>query len=187
MHTVFSRREWHRIEHWLIWIAALGILLFLLVPLAADKADVQTRPAGHPITKAQKVGLPFTAANVADYFSTALEISVDRKASGRLVFENQQFLVPEDFWHIEIWAESGSVMIEFTVGGDYGMTLAREFFECPLFERQETEKFYEMLGDAQNSPVARLPRFSISMAYKAQTHLEILHLRFAPAETIGKR
>jgi len=186
MNTTFSRSEWQRIEHWLIWIAAIGILLFLLVPLAADKADVQHVPAEHRIPPPQKVELPFTAWNVAEYFSTSLEMSVDRKPNGRLVFESQYGAFPEDFWHIEIWTESQSVVVQFTVGGDYGMTLAREFFESPLFEGRETERLYEMLSDAQNAPVAKLPRFTVSIAYRAQTNLQMLNLKFAPPAVSGK-
>lgn len=180
MNTTFSRNEWQRIEHWLIWIAAIGILLFILVPLAADRADVQRGPAEHGILPSTKVRLPFTTWNVAEYFSTALEMSVDKRANGHLVFENQHGTVPEDFWHIEMWGEAESVVVQFTVGGDYGMTLAREFFESPLFERQEIERLYEMLSDAHNNPVARLPRFTVSMTYREQTNLQMLNLKFAP-------
>lgn len=186
MNTTLSRSEWQRIEHWLIWIAAIGILLFILVPLAADKADVQRVPAEHRVLAPQKLKLPFTAWNVAEYFSTSLEMSVDKRANGRLVFENPHGTVPEDFWHIEISTESESVVVQFIVGGDYGMSLAREFFECPLFEPRETEKLYEMLSGAQNSPVAKLPRFTVSMAYREQTNLQMLNLKFAPPAVPGK-
>jgi len=183
MNTTSTRNEWHRIEQWLIWIIAIGILLFVLVPLAADKAESRSVPRDSRAVTPRTLKLPFTAWNVAEYFSTSLEMSVEKEANGKLVFTNLQGIVAEDFWRIEIWSEADNVLVQFTVGGDYGMTLAREFFESPLFERQETEKLYEMLSDAQNSPVAKLRRFKVTMTYQERANLEMLNIKFAPLLT----
>jgi hypothetical protein len=99
-----------------------------------------------------------------------------------MVFENHQATVPEDRWRIAISAEKKSVVVEFVFGGDYGLSLAREFFESPLFERGESEQLYGMLSDAQNSPVKKLARFTVSMSFNETKEQQQLVLRFGPPE-----
>lgn len=123
--------------------------------------------------------LPFTAADVVHYFSTTLDMSSEKGANGASVFQNHD-PQPEDRWRIEVQTEEKSVIVEFTVDGNYGLSLAREFFESPLFERDEYERFYAMLNDAKNHPVDEMPRFTVKMTMRKFKDSEILTLRFTP-------
>jgi hypothetical protein len=124
--------------------------------------------------------LPFEAAEVVAYFSTVLEMSPEKGEDGATVFENPQAGYAEDRWRIAISTEGPGVVVQFVVGGDYGLSLAREFFECPVFERAESEALYGMLSRAQNGPVEHLPRFTVSLTYQGGVKLEMLVLRFTP-------
>ncbi|MDR3403986.1 MAG: hypothetical protein P4L99_15930 [Chthoniobacter sp.] len=183
MNTRIHKPEWQRIEIWLLWAAILAAILLVFAPRASDfdlgtsiSATEIRLPAPESVPRSDR--LPFTASEVVQYFSTVLEMSAEKGPGGTMVFENHQATVAEDRWHIAISVERKSVVIEFVVGGDFGMTLAREFFESPLFERGESEQLYEMLGRAQNSPVKRLSRFKVGMTYNQTTEQQQLVLRF---------
>jgi hypothetical protein len=183
MNAQIQKPDWQRVENWLIWIAVLGAALLILAPKAADFESLKTTgekelvlPTPDPGPRLD--GLPFTARDVVQYFSTVLEMSPDKGQDGRLVFENQQATFPEDRWRIEIWAEKKSVVVQCSAGGEEGMSLAREFFESPLFESAESQKFYEMYSRAEGEAVAKLPRFTIGMAFKNTADLEVLLMKF---------
>lgn len=183
MNAQIHKPEWHRVEIWLIWGAVLAAILLVLAPRAADfdravsSNATETRPSvSVPATPME--GLPFTAWDVVQYFSTVLETSAEKGAGGAMVFENHQATFPEDRWRIAISVERKSVVVEFVVNGDYGMSLAREFFESPLFQRDESEQLYEMLGQAQNSPVKKMTRFTVGMTVKESSDQQSLVLRF---------
>jgi hypothetical protein len=190
MNAQIPKPEWQRIENWLIWIAVLGAALLLLAPRAGGleqivSVDDQELSQPSPQPEPRMNGLPFTAWDVVQYFSTVLEMSPEKEQGGALVFENPQATFPEDKWRIEIWSERKSVVVQFAAGGEYGMSLAREFFECPIFERDESEQFYEMFSRAHGGPLARLHRFTVSMAYKETPDLEVLVMKFtAPGATL---
>lgn len=173
---------WQRCETWLIALAVLVALLFI-VPHRARGAELSapqsialsSSPANVPLDE-----LPFGPVDVADYFSTVLEMSAERDADGAIRFENLHASYPEDRWFITIRREGREVIVEVRAGGDYGMNLAREFFECPLFERAESEAFYAMLNDAQNAPTRKFPRFTLQMQMSQTSDLFTLTLRFSP-------
>lgn len=188
MHAQFHKPEWLRIEHWLIWATVLAALLFFVVPRAAELERLVAAPVAEshlPQTHPGKPALvlPFTAADVVHYFSTVLEMSPATEESGARVFENYQVVHPEDRWRITIWTEGKVVNVDFTVGGDYGLSLAREFFESPLFVQSESESFYEMLGEARNAPVKKMPRFTATMTFTETTDLQKLVMRFSPRDS----
>ena len=145
----------------------------LKVLLVAPKAPVDEADYQHG-------SLPFTAADAIHYFSTALEMSSEKTPNGGTVFENQHDPLPEDRWRIEVLADGKNVIVEFTVGGNYGFGLAREFFESPLFERDEFEHFYEMLSNAENAPVEKMRRFTVKMTLRDAKESQVLTLRFTP-------
>ena len=147
----------------------------LEVVLIAPKAPVEETDFRHG-------SLPFTAADAIHYFSTALEMSSEKSPNGGAVFENPHDPLPEDRWRIEVLAEEKNVIVEFTVGGDYGLTLASEFFESPLFERDEFEHFYEMLGNAKNARVEKMRRFTVKMTLRDAKESQVLTLRFTPRD-----
>ncbi|MDR3402043.1 MAG: hypothetical protein P4L99_06045 [Chthoniobacter sp.] len=64
------------------------------------------------------------------------------------------------------------------------MNIAREFFKIPLFNRDESERFYEMLSEARNNPQVKLARFKMSMTLRRTVDLQVLALTFtAPNAT----
>jgi hypothetical protein len=150
--------------------------------LAAAPTVVTRVPQREEVTSA--LTLPFTSNDVVQYFSTVLEMSPEKAANGAMVFENYQVAHPEDRWRIAVWLEGRGVVVEFTVGGDYGMNLAREFFECPLFVPAESEEFYAMLNQARNAPVQRMPRFTVAMTFDRKSDLEMLVMRFTPRDAL---
>lgn len=187
MHDQFHKSKWVRIEHWLIWAAVFGALLFYVAPRAASIDRVAAAPAaesrrshGGPLLPI--LVLPFRAVDAVHYFSTVLEMSPEKAANGAVVFENYQVVHPEDRWRISVWEEGKAVVVEFVVGGDYGMNLAREFFECPLFVGAESEDFYAMLNEARNAPVRKMPRFHVAMTLAETVDLEMLVMRFSPRD-----
>ena len=191
MNAPIHKTEWQRIENWLIWIVVLAAALLLLTPLATgleqnvlvDDKEL-SQPA--PPSELRTGGLPFTAWDVVQYFSTVLEMSPEKEKGGALVFENPQAIYPEDKWRIEIWTERKSVVVQFTAGGEYGMSLAREFFECPIFEQDESEQFYDMFNHAQAGPLMRMHRFTVGMSYKETSDLEVLVMKFtAPGAALS--
>lgn len=178
---------WGCLETWLIALFAFLVMLIALPQRAqgveqfAAVPGVAVRvPAGDLARGPGK--LPFSAMDVASYFSTVLEMSPERDAKGVASFENYHVSHAEDRWTITVRTEGKEVVVEFLVGGDYGLSLARDFFESPLFVRDESEQFYAMLNEAQNAPSQRLPRFTLQMSLRQTTDLITLTLRFAPLE-----
>lgn len=176
---------WQRWETWLIAVAVLIALLFVL-PHRAGGAEFAAAAPGIGATLPAKPALPapdrlpFSAAEVADYFSTVLEMAAERAPGEALRFENLHVTHPEDRWFITVWAEGREVVVEFRVGGEYGMIHAREFFESQFFARAESESFYAMLSDARNNPKQKFPRFSLQMQLRETLDMVTLTLRFSP-------
>ncbi len=91
MNIQLHKPEWHRLEHAFIWIAVLAAMLFFLAPRAAHLERFVTAPMiethvpqsapAPPVSV-----LPFTAADVAQYFSTALEMAPEQAGNGATVF-----------------------------------------------------------------------------------------------------
>lgn len=106
--------------------------------------------------------LHFTATDVVHYFTSVLDVPPKHTKEGSIIFEEKRSRWPEDHYRIFIAQENGDVVVSFAVAGNYGMNLAREFFECPLFHRAESEQLYKLLGEAEKAPTATLPRFSVS-------------------------
>jgi hypothetical protein len=183
MNAQIHKPEWQRIEIWLLGAAIVAAVLLVLAPRASDfdrtlSSSTRETSLPAPASVPQIEGLPFTALDVVQYFSTVLERSAEKGAGGTMVFENISATYPEDRWHIAVSVERKSVVVEFVFSGDYGMSLAREFFESPLFQRQESEQLYEMLAHAQNSPAKRLARFTVSMTHRETSQEQNLVLRF---------
>src|SRR4051812_45637005 len=128
MNAQIHKPEWQRIEVCLLGVAIVAAVLLVLAPRASDfdralSSNVRetSLPAPAPVPRME--GLPFTALDVVQYFSTVLERSAEKGAGGSMVFENQDVTHPEDRWHIAISVERKSVVVEFVFSGDYGMSL----------------------------------------------------------------
>lgn len=151
------------------WIQALSLAAVIcgvcgpvpVPPLVGAEIVTAKNPAAGKARKAPW-GVPFTAADVVRYFTDALQSCPTTTRQGYTVFENRNAATPEEQYRIVIQQENGEVMVYFSVGGNYGMNFAREFFECPLFRRNESERLYILLNEAAKAPVMPMERFSVS-------------------------
>ena len=167
-----------------------GVVLIIVVFLATRRAASFTdhavpvaisvsRPAS-PSTVLPQM-LHFTLADLVSYFSSALE--TDASASGgRFVFSGPADGNAQDIFRIAISEEREDLVVAFSGGGDYAMTLAREFFEAPFFTRDETLRFFTMLEESRGGPAtAKLPRFTVRFTHIGHSDDFHLTLRFTPA------
>jgi hypothetical protein len=188
MKARIHKPEWQRVEIWTLAVLVVGGLLLVSPPRTADfdrNIAPRTFESGHPASLPRKAtpqneALPFNASDVVQYFSTALETAPEKGEGGAMVFENHQVNSPDDRWRIAISTEGKAVAVEFTAGGDYGLSLARDFLESPLFQREESEQLYDLFAHAQNNPAKKLTRFTVSVSYRQTSEQETLLLRFTP-------
>lgn len=185
MNAQIHEPEWQRIEIWTLAFIIVAAILLVMTPRVADRersappsATEVRLPTTETPTTPHADDLPFNAWDVIQYFATVLEMPAEKGPGATMIFENHHAVVPEDRWHIAISVERKTVIVEFVAGGDYGMSLAREFFESPLFQRGESEQLYAMFAQAQNNPVKRLARFTVGMTYSQSAGQESLVLRF---------
>ncbi|EDY17920.1 hypothetical protein CfE428DRAFT_4659 [Chthoniobacter flavus Ellin428] len=192
MNAQIHKPEWQRVEIWTLAVLVVGAILLVVPPRRADfdrsvapSASEAGVPASLPRkTAPQNEALPFTAADVVQYFSSTFETSAEKGEGNTMVFENHEVKSPDDRWRIAISTEGKAVIVEFTAGGDYGLSLARDFFESPLFQREESEQLYDLFARAQNNPVKKLPRFTVGVTYRQTSEEENLVIRFtAPNAT----
>lgn len=136
------------------------------------------RPA--PQVVAARVSLPFTMSDVVDYFTEALMIK-PRDEGGTIVFASSANGSPEDVFRIAITPERQALVVAFSGGGDYGVTLAREFFEARFFTLEETLRFFTLLDASRGGPVtAKLRRFTVRFDHVEHEDDFHLTLRFSP-------
>lgn len=146
---------------------------------AAPAATLLAHPAS-PHTALPQT-LPFTLANFVSYFSTASE-KEPSASDNRFVFTGNANGHAEDVFRIAISEEAQDVVVAFSGGGDYGLTLAREFFEAPFFTRDETLRFFTLLEESrEGSATAKLPRFTVRFTHIAHRDDFHLTLRFTPS------
>lgn len=123
--------------------------------------------------------LPFNAADVVRYFTKTLNVPPRRGDQGAIIFESANGR-PEERYRIMVVQEEGDVVVSFAVGGNYGMNIVREFFECPLFDRRESEQLYALLNEAETGPTVKMKRFSVSARgweTRDQSHLVLRFFR----------
>jgi hypothetical protein len=152
---------------------------FLAPRVVSYPAQAIVSAIDHAISRSGAVALPFTVDDVVRYFSSAL--GTEPLASGKaVVFTSGASGIDADLYRIEVAREARAVVVSFRGGGDYGMTMAREFFEAPFFEREETLRFFSMLAAADAATTARLKRFTVRM--QLVQHRDDFHLtmRFTP-------
>ena len=138
-----------------------------------------SRPA--PPHAALPQTLPFILADFVSYFSSAL-VTTPSASDDRFVFTGSANGHAEDVFRIAISAEARDLVVAFSGGGDYGVTLAREFFEAPFFTRDETLGFFTLLEESREDPAtAKLPRFTVRFTYVGHRDDFHLTLRFTPA------
>lgn len=153
---------------------------------SASGADtiMVTSPKPEP-SKKVPWGVPFNAADVVRYFTEALETRPTVSRGGYTVFESPKRTNPEDQYRVVIQQEDGEVVLHFSAGGDYGMNLAREFFECQLFKRKESEQLYALLNEAAKAPVMPMGRFSVSArSWETRDRIHLVLRFFQPSQRV---
>ena len=146
-----------------------------------DRAVPAAMSVSHPPHTALPQTLPFTLADFVSYFSSALETKPSASDNG-FVFTGPANGHAEDVFRIAISEEAQDVVVAFSGGGDYGLTLAREFFEAPFFTRDETLSFFTLLDESrEGSATAKLPRFTVRFTHIGHSDDFHLTLRFTPA------
>ena len=151
------------------WQGSVAPMVCACLSIADVSAQDSPAHAGlivNVATKARPVrqapwALPVSAADVVRYFTRTLDVPPRRGDQGGTVFESTN-VRPEEQYRIMVFQEEGEVVVSFAVGGDYGMNIAREFFECPLFQRSESEQLYALLNQAETGPTVKMKRFSVS-------------------------
>jgi hypothetical protein len=125
-----------------------------------------------------KWALPFSATDVVEYFTKALDVPPRQGEPGTTIFESSGGTVPENRYKIIVAQEERDVVVSFTVVGAIGMNVVREFFESPPFTRKESEQLYRLLDNAEGAPTLKLERFSVSArAWETRDSVHIV-LRF---------
>ncbi len=167
-----------------------GVVLMIVVLFATrrvasftDRAAPVATSVSHPAPPQAALSqvLPFTLLDLVSYFSTALETK-PIASDNRFVFTTPTNGPTDDVFRIVISAEAQGLVVAFSGGGDYGMTLAREFFEAPFFKRDETLRFFTLLEESRESPAtAKLPRFTVRFTHIGHSDDFHLTLRFTPA------
>ena len=164
----------------------LMIVVFFATPRVASFTDRAapvamslSRPA--PPHAALPLTLQFTLADFVSYFSTALETKPSA-SDNRFVFTGPANGHAEDVFRIAVSAEAQDLVVAFSGGGDYGLTLAREFFEAPFFTRDETRRFFTLLEESREGPATvKLPRFTVRFTHIGHRDDFHLTLHFTPA------
>ncbi len=165
--------------------AAIAGAAFFFVPRGATLPDrpalaaiATSRPAPRPVTPRET--LPFTMPDVVGYFTRAL-MREPEDDGNTAVFTGPGNGHAEDVFRIAITPEKGELVVAFSGGGDYGVTLAREFFEAPFFERNETLCFFTLLEESRSGPAtATLRRFTVRFTRLEHSDDFHLTLRFSP-------
>ncbi len=172
------------------WMLLAGVVLLIVVFFASRRAASFTdRPAPVALALSRPTlpptALPktlhFTLADVVSYFTTALATKPS-VSENRFVFTGPANGYPEDVFRIEIFEEAQELVVAFSGGGDYGLTMAREFFEARFFTRDETLRFFTLLEESREGPVtAKLPRFTVRFTHIGHRDDFHLTLRFTAA------
>lgn len=165
---------------------ALAATAFLAAPHLINLSEraavavIETpRPAPRPV--APRVSLPFTMSDVVAYFADALMMKPDHEG-GSVVFAGSANGHAEDVFRIAITPERQTLVVAFSGGGDYGVTLAREFFEARFFTLEETLRFFTLLDESRDDPAtAKLRRFTVRFDHLEHSDDFHLTLRFSPA------
>jgi hypothetical protein len=167
-------------------IAFLGAAMFFSAPILIDYghsaavAVARSWPLHHQ-SPVQVPRLPFTIEDIAGYFATALTIKPAQAPGGALVFEDRSSVYREQHFRIVVSSDSNDLLVAFTAGGDYGVSLLREFFEAPLFSKAESERLYKLLNSTDTARAATLPRFKVGLSELRTSDSIKLTLRFSPS------
>lgn len=123
--------------------------------------------------------LPFTFRDTVHYFQDALAQFPNEVRANEVVFRGGNHR--DNFYSITVVSYGSDILVKFDVMDDYGMTLLREFFEAPFFQRRESEQFYALLDGRNVTKSIRLPRFDVVYEYDGRGEsAAIISMLFSP-------
>lgn len=175
--------NFHRLLVPLAITATAGALLIASAPMAAlptaswPAAIEAIFPRTKPLSPAHS--LPFSYQDVLRYLAVSLGVSPTQYGN-TAVFSEQPNGREEDAYRVLVTLENQHLAVTFSGYGDYGMTIAREFFEAPFFDREETLRLYSLLEEGKPSQTVRFRRFTVR--FQLQEHRDDFHLtlQFTP-------
>jgi hypothetical protein len=159
-------------------IATLLVGVLIGVRGAMERKQLNHAPNAEP--SYGRSLLPFSASDVANYFSSVLEKQPTRAQGNAVLFEDSNAVQPAHRYRVVIIREHNDLVITFSMGSHAGMNLAREFFQAAFFKPDETERLLAMIDHAQGGPNERFRRFTISMRMLAYSKDARLTVRLSP-------
>jgi hypothetical protein len=163
----------------LLTIAALflGILVIPLGPAATIDW-----PMSRPLQASQvnRVTLPFSFAQVVNYFDVAFEKPghITRSYIREYVENN----AVGEYTAIVVSSAGQKIRVALVTNGDWGVSYIREFFEAPFFLQSETEKLYTLLNAANPSArYAKVGRFDVQIEVSETPRSIVITAEFGPA------
>ena len=135
-------------------------------------------PAIGVTTEATPQILPFTFNEVVRYFEDALAMAPQERFVDEAIFRGGTYY--ENFYTITVTRHGPDVRVAFNVIDDYGMTLVREFFEAPFFQKRESEQFYALLDGRNVTRTLHLSRFNVFFEYNCPDFAADINMNFSP-------
>ena len=148
---------------WAAWRVCLACTLWALA--LADGGRCVAATAGpspvHAPQRTEPARLAFD--DVLREFSLAAGVPPVSLGARRARLRSRPSRYPEDRYQISVAEEGDRLRIHLVAGGGHGFTVLREFFECPLFTRAESEALHGLLSAARDGPNRRVGRFRASV------------------------
>ena len=165
-----GRRGWIRGGGGRVWAPWRVCVAYTLGALAlADGGGCVAAMAGpplSPVTAPRRSEPPRLAFDdVLRELSVAAGVSPVARGARRALLRSRPSRYPEDRYTISVAEEGERLRIHLVAGGGHGFTVLREFFECPLFTRAESEALHGLLSAARDGPDRRVGRFRASVRW----------------------
>ena len=138
--------------------------------------SISTPTIGTAVETAPQM-LPFAFQEVVRYFEDALAMAPQR-LTDQVIFHGGSY--HENFYTITVTRRGADVRVDFNVIDDYGMSMVREFFEAPFFQRGESEQFYPLLNGRNVTRTLHMPRFNVFFEYNSPDFAANIIMNFSP-------
>jgi hypothetical protein len=138
------------------WVTCVFWILVSGMGGVARSAGLPPKTAlGSPREKAAQLEFE----EVLHQLSIAAGVPPVSLGAGRALLKSRPARYAEDRYQISVVQEGALLRIQLLAGGGHGFHVVREFFECPLFTRAESEALHELLSDARDAPSRQMGRF----------------------------
>jgi hypothetical protein len=152
---------------WVLWRVCVAYTLWALALAGGGGCVAATAgPALSSVTaprRTEPTRLAFD--DVLRELSLAAGVSPVARGARRALLRSRPSRYPEDRYTISVAEEGERLRIHLVAGGGHGFTVLREFFECPLFTRAESEALHGLLSTVRYGPVRRVGRFRASVRW----------------------